>query len=269
MLIMLTARLLFLVVFCNLLIGCSAPNNALSELRADLDSCSNVSIVFIGDSITWGFSANDLSPANPRAHSLSDPRNNFGSGSWVNLLVQYIRDSYRAHLVSEAPGTRTYSYCKDSTITVTNNGIVGSNSNQWSPGNGILEEAVGRDDKYIFIMLGINDRTSRAWNGNFTEKNLNAIASSLKASDKKIVMQTYLPLSEKVDFPAFKKAYFSSDDVNSAIRRVALSNKVTLIDNNELALGWGFSPENYLADGLHPNKAGHSLIFQNVINEFK
>lgn len=51
-------------------------------------------VVFIGDSITWGLTLPDNPVYNPRDGTLSDPRDNFTSNSWVNITKRYIGNVY-------------------------------------------------------------------------------------------------------------------------------------------------------------------------------
>ena len=51
-------------------------------------------IVFVGDSITWGRTLPDNAIFNPRNGTLSDPRDNFVSKSFVNEFKRYIGSQY-------------------------------------------------------------------------------------------------------------------------------------------------------------------------------
>ena len=51
-------------------------------------------IVFIGDSITWGTGTGESATADPRDGTLSDPRDYYGSPSYVNQFKRYIQRRY-------------------------------------------------------------------------------------------------------------------------------------------------------------------------------
>lgn len=52
-------------------------------------------LVFIGDSITWGSgNTGEQAPADPRDRTLSDPRDYFGTSSYVNIVKRYIGEKY-------------------------------------------------------------------------------------------------------------------------------------------------------------------------------
>lgn len=52
------------------------------------------SIVFVGDSITWGRTLDENGVTDPRDGTLSDPRDNFNSQSFVNQVKRYIGNQY-------------------------------------------------------------------------------------------------------------------------------------------------------------------------------
>ncbi|NWC73839.1 hypothetical protein HX823_07060 [Pseudomonas sp. P7759] len=55
------------------------------------------SIVIIGDSIVWGSgNAGEQAPTDPRNGTLADPRDYFGTPSWVNQVKRYIGANYAA-----------------------------------------------------------------------------------------------------------------------------------------------------------------------------
>jgi len=69
----------------------------LSKLKASLGNPLEqiTSIVFIGDSITWGSgNGTEQGPTEPRDRTLSDPRDWFGTGSYVNVFKRYIGERY-------------------------------------------------------------------------------------------------------------------------------------------------------------------------------
>ncbi|MDT4820782.1 GDSL-like Lipase/Acylhydrolase family protein [compost metagenome] len=56
-----------------------------------------VGIVFIGDSITWGSgNGSEMAPTDPRDGTLSDPRDYFGTPSFVNNFKRYVGERYAA-----------------------------------------------------------------------------------------------------------------------------------------------------------------------------
>ena len=67
----------------------------LKELKADLENpLKSVKIRFLGDSITWGSGSTGISETEPRAHSLTDPRNNLDSPSYVNNFRKWVGTNY-------------------------------------------------------------------------------------------------------------------------------------------------------------------------------
>lgn len=69
------------------------------QLRSLVDDLGNplvqqVGIVFIGDSITWGAGTGESAPTDPRDGTLSDPRDYYGTPSYVNQVKRYIQSRY-------------------------------------------------------------------------------------------------------------------------------------------------------------------------------
>lgn len=64
---------------------------ALQGLLADLGNpLQSVVVTAIGDSICWGIGAAGTATATPRNKTLADPRNNYTSGSYINLLRRWL-----------------------------------------------------------------------------------------------------------------------------------------------------------------------------------
>lgn len=64
---------------------------ALQGLLADLGNpLQSVVVTAIGDSICWGIGATGTATATPRNKTLADPRNNYTSGSYINLLRRWL-----------------------------------------------------------------------------------------------------------------------------------------------------------------------------------
>ncbi len=70
----------------------SEMGGQLAALRNDLSNplTQFTGIVLAGDSITWGLSATGIAADSPRAHQLTDARNNSTSNTWANLFHKYI-----------------------------------------------------------------------------------------------------------------------------------------------------------------------------------
>lgn len=69
----------------------------LNKLRRSLSDPLEqlTSIVFIGDSITWGSgNSPEMAPTQPRTGILSDPRDYFGTSSFVNIFKRWIGSNY-------------------------------------------------------------------------------------------------------------------------------------------------------------------------------
>lgn len=68
-----------------------ATSTLLQSLKTDLaDPTRSVIVTMIGDSICWGIGATGTATATPRNKTLADPRNNYTSGSYINLLRRWL-----------------------------------------------------------------------------------------------------------------------------------------------------------------------------------
>lgn len=70
----------------------------------------SVIVTLIGDSITWGLGASDNGVSEPRAHSLSDPRDVLTSSSWANKLGRWLgyKVCNQENFTNPSPGVRQY-----------------------------------------------------------------------------------------------------------------------------------------------------------------
>ncbi|RYC10081.1 SGNH/GDSL hydrolase family protein [Ciceribacter ferrooxidans] len=70
----------------------------------------SVIVTLIGDSITWGLGTSDAGVSEPRAHSLSDPRDVLTSSSWANKLGRWLgyKVCNQENFSNPAPGVRQY-----------------------------------------------------------------------------------------------------------------------------------------------------------------
>ncbi|WP_354192827.1 SGNH/GDSL hydrolase family protein [Aquamicrobium terrae] len=74
------------------------PGRALRRLKEAVSDplTQYVGIVAIGDSITWGSGASNPGTSTPRDGTLADPRANYDSPNFVNLLKRYLQETYRS-----------------------------------------------------------------------------------------------------------------------------------------------------------------------------
>lgn len=80
--------------------------------------CQSVGITFIGDSITWGVGATGSAPETPRDGTLSDPRDYYKTGSYVNLVKRHIK-SMLGNDTSEVLSNHPASSSGESIVTYT------------------------------------------------------------------------------------------------------------------------------------------------------
>ena len=346
----------------------------------------DVLIRLVGDSITWGMTVTGGGAQDPRAHALTDPRNNLSSPSWANLLHQYLGVRYSSGVMSspapgvalyeaphtidvttsgkvsvinfstrevvdktviadasaalealcvvpdghalcfdtvgtgftlvyrESPGAGSFTVLVDgmvdSTVTtanaatvygktvtlalpfgrhtvelrctggvsfeaiqrtrkirVSNDGLIGTNTQEWLPNAGRLPASVSNDDTHVFVQLGTNDRalTTEPNDPVRTKRNLVAIANyitNVRGKSLVLMAANYADL----DYPSMVSAKYSQADVARMIAQVASSFGCGYIDNYRATLKQKLAGQAFLADGLHPNDSGHMQIFINIVD---
>ncbi|MGY2361543.1 SGNH/GDSL hydrolase family protein [Pseudomonas azotoformans] len=254
----------------------------LARLRAALADPrqSFVGITFIGDSITWGTGTLQGPNPNPRNGTLTDPRDNFVSESYVNNVKRYVGAKFMAgaqvsvsNWRSSPAGQSIVEFSSGRSeggpqkkVRISNQGINGASTSSYkarnlvSSGDG-ANYAVLPDDGFVFIQLGTNDRGLSPTNPNTPKgltDNLVAMVSEIKTKSEVILMCAN---PSTVEPPSVYR--FGMAAVRSAILDAAKICEVDCIDNyaafDELDLA------THLVDGLHPNVAGHLVTAQNII----
>lgn len=150
------------------------------------------------------------------------------------------------------------------TLRVTNQGIIGTNANRYA--TLLVNDAVRSDDSFAFIQLGTNDRAEPSSNG-YPETltslyvNLGRVVDAVITKGSKPILIAANAATNNAK-PTYK---FDMSDVRSAIRRLAFDRQISFIDQfaetrSLIAAG----DTSWLADGLHPNDLGHSIMFKNI-----
>lgn len=230
-------------------------------------------IAFIGDSITWGTGTlQGPSPA-PRNGTLADPRDNLVSQSYVNNLKRYLGETFmpeaKASISNWSSSPAGESIVEFSTPTksvrISNQGINGASTSSYLARNLVASVdggnfALMRDDNFVFVQLGTNDRGMSPRNPQTAKaltESLVAMVNKLKQQSEVILMCANPSTVEP------KTVYrFGMDSVRSATMQAANICGVDFIDN--YAAFEGLDLAAYLADGLHPNVSGHRIIADNI-----
>lgn len=99
-------------------IGTNYSSEFTRLIEALIDPLHGVRVKHIGDSITWGSGADNIAPTEPRAHQLSDVRNNYTSRTYVNIFRDYLGKTFLPNAVlfqedtayHQAPAFSGYAY---------------------------------------------------------------------------------------------------------------------------------------------------------------
>lgn len=155
-------------------------------------------------------------------------------------------------------------------IRVANDGLIGTNTQEWLPTGSLLPASVASDDTHVFVQLGTNDRgmTTEPNDPVRTKRNLSAIAEYLTKTRGKVLVLMAANYAD-TDFPSASTYKYSQADVARMTAQVALSVGCGYVDNYRATLKQKVAGETFLADGLHPNDAGHLQMFKNIVDSLE
>lgn len=151
-------------------------------------------------------------------------------------------------------------------LTVKNDGIIGRSTADWLPGKGLLDESVQTRDKYVFVMLGTNDRaqTNQPTSPSRITENLFSIVNWLNT--QRPLANPILLCANEANQDAESPYFYDMNSVRSAISAVATARSIDMVDFYEVTREALSEGANYLADSdpLHPGTLGHYLMFRGI-----
>jgi lysophospholipase L1-like esterase len=130
-----------------------------------------------------------------------------------------------------------------------------------------LDEVIEGHPAKVFLLIGINDISRNIPDSVILANQLKIVQRIKNGSPgTKIYLQTLLPVNNT--FNKFKNHYNKDGHiaaVNEGLKKIALAEKLTLIDLHPLFLDKeGRLDKAYTTDGLHPNAAGY-LVWKKVL----
>ena len=196
-------------------------------------------VVITGDSIVAGLGGTGYSPTGRLIGDIpghSSPAYSNENGTcWANSLVDYLETNYKIP-------------------TVWNNGVSGINSNTILQAFNTL---IPSDTDICILSVGINDRA--AYTPDQTFNNIQNIINMCKSQNTDIIVLTNIQNTSP------ELTYSNSWQVNNAIES-ACSNKCPCIkmfsELNYYLYDKNIELNSILADGLHPNDDGYSIMFE-------
>ncbi|MBI3627118.1 hypothetical protein HY224_03665 [Candidatus Uhrbacteria bacterium] len=133
------------------------------------------------------------------------------------------------------------------------------------------------EDVAIVFDIGANDRQFSNKTKKFRitpeefQANISRLAEEAKKITKNVAFMGLVPVDDKKVDPipwkpdsSYKNSYISKFDV--ILKSVCKAKKLKYIDQGKVFSGKGY--EKLLADGVHPNTAGHEKIAEVVFEEF-
>ena len=151
------------------------------------------------------------------------------------------------------------------TLRVTNNGIVGIDSERYR--TVLLQDALRYDDMFCGIQLGTNNRGMPPSLGAPTSPS--TLSKSLGLMMDHVIAKGVTPImlcANEVADNAPPTYHYSMNQVRSVIADLAASKRVDFVDQYALTKRLQSAGVSYLADALHPNDLGHYLLFENLRN---
>jgi lysophospholipase L1-like esterase len=232
-------------------------------------------IAFLGDSITWGTGTMQGPSPAPRNGTLADPRDNLASQSYVNNLKRHFGETFMpkakastSNWSSSPAGESIVEFSSPTkSVRVSNQGINGASTSSYVARNLVASGDGGnfallRNDNFVFVQLGTNDRGMSPRNPQTAQAltdSLVSMVNMLKQRSEVILMCANPSTVEP------KTAYrFGMDAVRAATMEAAKICGVDFICNYTAFEGLDLGA--YLADGLHPNVAGHLVTSNNIIS---
>ena len=148
-------------------------------------------------------------------------------------------------------------------IAVNNDGIVGTSSAEWLPTGTLLTSSVSASDEFVFCMIGTNDRslTTAPYSYSTTAANVSTVVKWLQTQGKRPVIMAANAVTQSESGDKFLQS-----DVAWALSGVASYLDVDMINHWPLTATSIAHSNVILSDGLHPNDAGHALLYSNIIN---
>lgn len=126
-------------------------------------------------------------------------------------------------------------------------------------------EAKGREPHVIIFAIGINDSRWRKPDHvphveeSLFRKNISELIRTARRFAPHIVFIGLTPVDESKTMPFDPGCYFENERIgryNSMIREIAADENVFFLE-----VSGALAPASDLADGLHPNRAGHEKLF--------
>ncbi|MDC4789335.1 GDSL-type esterase/lipase family protein [Acinetobacter baumannii] len=151
-------------------------------------------------------------------------------------------------------------------ISVTNEGLSGTNSKQWLDNNWIPNVITAKAN-YVFMMIGTNDRHTTQKIGTFKNQYLQLIDRITAKNPKAQIIIMSPPAVTQNEDPVTSQYKFRIADLNYALSQIAQLRGHSFISLFEATSKLKAKGENYLSDQIHPNDYGYGVIAEYIINQ--
>jgi GDSL-like Lipase/Acylhydrolase family len=153
-------------------------------------------------------------------------------------------------------------------VVITTQGVIGTNARTFATRNfGMFGPSVMTPEtNYVFVQLGTNDRIANRPAQDVQVGGVQSFKSELKAlldlitPSADVILMCAGPVVNN-EPPTYA---FGMQDARNIIDEVAKEGSLDFIDH--FGALRQLSPATVLADGLHPNEAGHEMMATNMLN---
>ena len=160
----------------------------------------------------------------------------------------------------------------EKTLRFSNNGLIGTNTEEWLPTGSLLDAGVPIGTTHLFIQMGGNDRaqaesTELPAGVLRTSINLRKIVNWLKSNRPNariVLMATSMTTEDEQSNP--ERYNSSMDDLAREIAQLSDELGCGFIDNYTCTNLEYIDGVPFLADNIHPNDNGHKVIARNIIS---
>lgn len=257
----------------------SPPSEALLKYHMDIAAGQKITFDFFGDKF-------DIIHANIADNSwtvhvdglLVHSQQSTNTASWSNVTtidgLTFENHTITIENTSASTIFRLEAFKFYKTLTFTNNGLIGTNSEQWLPEGGLLSDGVPETTTHLFIQLGTNDRSQAAKstlpaNVVRTSINIRSIVEWLKInrpSMKIILMAPPMALGNSDQYGRPTVYHSSTDDLARESQMLAAELDIAFINNYSVTNQANISGQTFLADDLHLNDLGNQIVFENIVD---
>lgn len=208
--------------------------NAIESGNINFDIHNNANILLLGDSITRGVGSSDYDPTGEEIPGSGDPaqKRNIGTKSWAAKFADLVTTKYSGQCV--------------------NNGVSQYKTKDLLDN---IDQLIPANTKMVILTVGTNDRNASY---STLDTNVRNLITAIKNKNIKLFVFSPIPFSGATGSLGMEKInnifMNACKDLSVPFYSMFSEFSAFIGENN-------YTLSNYFADSLHPNDAGHNLMF--------